>query len=400
MPGGNSCFLPFTRYKFEGIKVYRKQAEALNRISMKHPSTERKCRWGILGAANIAKRNWLSILRSQNGDVVAVASRDVDRAAQWIQECQTQHPFPVQPDAVGSYQQLLDRADIDAVYIPLPTGLRKEWVLKAARAGKHVLCEKPCANSVSDLAEMIEACEKAGVQFMDGVMFMHGERLPAIRALLEDGKTVGELRSISSQFSFCADDRFLGGGDIRSKAELEPFGCLGDLGWYNIRFSLWAMHWAKPLYVRGVMVRQTHEGVPLDFSGSIGFEGGCVASFYCSFVAHNQQWAVLSGTKGALRLDDFVLPFDGPQSRLTLSNTHFSIQGCEFRMQSNDTVLSFAEHGSAHESAPDAKLFRRFGEIVLSGARDSHWPEISLLTQRVLDSLLKSARQGGAMQPV
>ncbi len=367
---------------------------------MIHPSTERKCRWGILGAANIARRNWLSILLSGNGEVVAVASRNAERAAVWIQECQAQHPFPVRPDAVGGYQQLLDRSDIDAVYIPLPTGLRKEWVLKAAQAGKHVLCEKPCANSASDLAEMIQACDKAGVQFMDGVMFMHGERLPSMRALLNDGKTIGELRSISSQFSFCADDNFLNGGDIRSQAALEPLGCLGDLGWYNVRLSLWAMNWAKPLHVSGLAVRQTNEGVPLDFSGRIVFEGGCVASFYCSFVAHNQQWAVLSGSTGALRLDDFALSFDGPESRLTVSNTNFSIQGCEFRMQSNDTVHSFPEHGGAHASAPDAKLFRRFAAIVLGGTRDSHWPDIALLTQRVLDALLKSARHGGATEPI
>ena len=367
---------------------------------MIHPSTERKCRWGILGAATIARRNWLSILLSGNGEVAAVASRDAERAALWIQDCQAQHPFPLRPDAVGGYQQLLDRSDIDAVYIPLPTGLRKEWVLKAAHAGKHVLCEKPCANSAPDLAEMIQACDKAGVQFMDGVMFMHGERLPAMRALLDDGKTVGELRSISSQFSFCADDAFLNGGDIRSQAQLEPLGCLGDLGWYNVRLSLWAMNWMKPLHVSGLAVRQTNEGVPLDFSGRITFADGCLASFYCSFVAHNQQWAVLSGSKGALRLDDFALSFDGPESRLTVSNTNFSIQGCEFRMQSNDTVRSFPEHGGAHASAPDAKLFRRFASLVLSGTRDSHWPDISLLTQRVLDALLKSARQGGATQPV
>ncbi len=367
---------------------------------MNHPTSARKCRWGILGTANIARRNWLSILLSGNGEVTCVASRNAARADAWIQECQTRHPFPVRPDAVGGYQELLDRKDVDAVYIPLPTGLRKEWVLRAARAGKHVLCEKPCAVSASDLSEMIKACEQADVQFMDGVMFMHGERLPAIRSFLDDGTTIGSLRSISSQFSFRAEDSFLNGANIRSQLAMEPFGCLGDLGWYNIRLSLWAMNWETPAFVTGRATCKTPEGVPLEFSGTLSFANGCTASFYCSFLAHNQQWAVLSGTAGALRLDDFVLPFDGQESQLTVSKTHFSIEGCEFRMQAKDTAHRFAEHGSAHASAPDAKLFRRFAELALGMARDPRWATMALQTQRVLDALRQSGRCGGAMQPV
>jgi predicted dehydrogenase len=98
--------------------------------------------------------------------------------------------------------------EIEAVYIPLPTGLRKEWVLRAAAAGKHVLSEKPCAVSVADLREMIEACRKHRVQFMDGVMFMHSRRLPRLREILEDGRSVGQVRRITSAFSF------LGAGDF------------------------------------------------------------------------------------------------------------------------------------------------------------------------------------------
>ena len=367
---------------------------------MNHPISARKCRWGILGAANIARRNWLSILRSGNGEVVCVASRDAGRADLWIQECQAQHPFPIRPSAVGGYQELLDRPDVDAVYIPLPTGLRKQWVIRAARAGKHVLCEKPCADSAADLLEMIAACDQAGVQFMDGVMFMHGERLPAMRTFLDDETTVGSLRSISSQFSFRADESFLNGANIRSQLAMEPFGCLGDLGWYNIRLSLWAMNWASPVYVTGRAISETADGVPLEFLGTLVFATGCTASFYCSFVAHNQQWAVLSGSKGALRLDDFVLPFDGSGSQLTVSNTNFSVEGCEFRMQANDTTHLYSEHGSAHTSAPDAKLFRVFAELALNGKRDHHWPNIALQTQRVLDALRESARRGGLPQPV
>src|SRR6185369_7862941 len=108
------------------------------------------CRWGILGTANIARKNWKAIRNAGNSTVVAVASRDRARAQTYIDECQAHVPFAPAPAACGSYAELLDRRDVDAVYIPLPTGVRKEWVIRAAEAGKHVLCEKPCGVTVAD----------------------------------------------------------------------------------------------------------------------------------------------------------------------------------------------------------------------------------------------------------
>src|SRR6188474_116084 len=134
------------------------------------------CRWGILGAAFIARKNWQAIRDAGNARLVAVASRDLARAQAFIAECQSSAPHPVVPEAMDSYEALLARSDIDAVYIPLPTGLRKEWVIRAAQAGKHVLIEKPAGCAAADVEEMIAVCERHRVQFMDGVMFMHGRR--------------------------------------------------------------------------------------------------------------------------------------------------------------------------------------------------------------------------------
>ena len=119
-----------------------------------------KLRWGILSAAGIARKNWQSIHNSGNGVVAAVASRDAARSRQFIEECQQKDPFTPAPVALGSYEALLESKEVEAVYIPLPTGLRKEWVLRAAAAGKHVLCEKPCGVSAADVREMIEACRQ------------------------------------------------------------------------------------------------------------------------------------------------------------------------------------------------------------------------------------------------
>src|ERR1035437_8046264 len=135
-----------------------------------------KLRFGILSTAGIARKNWKAIFSSGNCVVPAVASRDVKRSRQFIAECQAETPFETPPAPLGSYEELLASKNVDAVYVPLPTGLRKEWVLRAAEAGKHVVCEKPCAVNAADLQEMISACPKNRVQLMDGVMFLHSTR--------------------------------------------------------------------------------------------------------------------------------------------------------------------------------------------------------------------------------
>ena len=96
-------------------------------------------RWGILGAANIARKNWKAIWNSGNGRVAAVASRDLEKSRQFIKECQACARFDPAPKALGSYEELIISEDIDAVYVPLPTGPRGEWVERAAQAGKHIV---------------------------------------------------------------------------------------------------------------------------------------------------------------------------------------------------------------------------------------------------------------------
>src|SRR6185436_12380856 len=109
---------------------------------------------------------------------------------------------------LDSYEELITAKGVDAVYVPLPTALRKEWVIRAAEAGKHIVCEKPCATSLADLREMLEACRRHRVQFIDGVMFMHSRRLEEMRAVLDDNASVGEVKRITSAFSFRGSEDF------------------------------------------------------------------------------------------------------------------------------------------------------------------------------------------------
>jgi predicted dehydrogenase len=351
-----------------------------------------KIRWGILGAANIARKNWKAIWNSGNGTVAAVASRDLARAQEFIRDCQLQAPMAQPALAFADYDELLRRPDIDAVYIPLPTALRKEWVLRAARAGKHVLCEKPCAVSNADLEEMLAVCRESQVQFMDGVMFMHNRRLPRLQETV--ATEIGEVRRITSAFSFRGSDEFFA-TNIRISKEMEPFGCLGDLGWYCIRLAL-CVAGGAPRAVTGRSLVANTAGVPLEFSGELFFDRGITSSFFCSFLAEVEQWARIAGTKGLVRLEDFVLPFYGSETRFAVSNPVFDIRGCDFRIEPRTRRIAVPEYSNSDPTSQETNLFRNFALQVLSGKRDDFWPEIALRTQRVMTACLESAQNRGA----
>jgi predicted dehydrogenase len=358
-----------------------------------HSMTNHPIRWGILGTAQIARRNWQAISHTGDATVTAVASRDLARSRQFIADCQRVVPMGSVPEAFGSYEELLASSKVDAVYIPLPTAVRKDWVIRAARAGKHVLCEKPCATNAADLEEMVDACRAAGVQFMDGVMFMHSLRLPAMRKVLDGGLGVGSIRRITSNFSFHGQGTFLE-TNIRANGKLEPLGCLGDLGWYCVRFSLWTMNWQAPRTVSARL--SAHAGpnpVPMDFSAELLFDNGVSAGFGCAFTAAFQQWAIVSGTTGQMRLNDFVLPCAGSEVSFDITELASVADGLSGRFKLNTTRHGVAEHGESHPTSQDTCMFRNFGAQIRKGTLNAEWPEISLKTQRVVDACYAAAAE-------
>jgi len=356
------------------------------------------CRWGILGTAGIARKNWQAIRLAGNASLVAVASRSLERSRGFVAACQAACPQPAAPAAVEGYAELVRRSDVDAVYIPLPTGLRKQWVLEAARAGKHVLVEKPVGVTTADVREMLDECERHRVQLMDGVMFLHSRRLEVLRRTLDDGASVGEVRRIAAQFSFNGADEFFR-SDIRMSSQLEPHGCLGDLGWYTIGFALWVMKYELPTRVHARELaaagRADSPGtVPTEMSGELLFRSGVSASFYCSFRTENQQWADVSGTRGVVHVPDFVLPFFGEETRFEVTNSVFEITGCDFDMRRRARVVDVPEYSNRHPTAQEAHLFRDFSALVTTGRLDPHWGEVALKTQMVVDACRQSAREG------
>jgi predicted dehydrogenase len=356
-------------------------------------------RWGILGCANIARKNWKAIWNSGNGRVSAVASRGLERSQNFIAECQHHAPFPSVPRALGSYEELLAAADVDAVYIPLPTGIRGQWIKRAATAGKHIVCEKPCATSVAELAEILDECRQNRVQFMDGVMFMHSGRMNRIREVLDDGKTIGPIRRITSAFAFHAPEEFFA-SDIRTQSDLEPHGCLGDLGWYCIRVALSVMNWQLPRRVTGHALSEFKHPrgkspVPTEFSAELFFDGGVTSSFYCSFFNETEQWVNVSGARGSLRMPDFVLPFAGTEIAFETGNPVFNVQGCDFEMQPHTRRWVVKESSHSDPTAQESRLFRHFAEQVQSGKLDPLWPEMALKTQQVMQACRESSLAEG-----
>ncbi|MEM9365733.1 MAG: Gfo/Idh/MocA family oxidoreductase [Planctomycetota bacterium] len=361
------------------------------------------CRWGFLGAANIARKNWKAVRMSGNSVVKAVASRDLDRAEAFIQECSMEVPPVIatdgvpslqRPQAFGDYQEMIERDDIDVIYVALPTAVRKQWVIAAAKAGKHVVCEKPVAVNAEDAAEMVAACTDSGVGFIDGVMFDHSARLPMVVQQIHGSEELGRLRRIQSHFSFCGDEGFYE-RDIRTRFDLEPHGCLGDLGWYCIRLTLRLMRGVLPVSVSGHTLASVDDGrVPIEFRGEMQFPE-VSAGFFCSFRTANQQTMWVSGESGTLTMDDFVLPYYDSECKWQVHRPELQIDNCRWNFGRHTAHFAVHEHAGGEEDSQEVNLVRRFAQSALDGTPDPADAEIALATQRVLDAMRRSDASGG-----
>jgi len=356
----------------------------------------KKLRIGFLSTAGIGRKNWKAIFHSGNCVVSAVASRDLGKSRQYIDECQRECAFATRPAALGSYEKLLASKDVDALYIPLPTGLRKEFALRAAAAGKHVLCEKPCAANAAELHEMLAACRQNQVQFLDGVMFMHSPRLAKVREVLDDGQSIGQVRRIASAFSFYPGEDFFN-SNIRANGALEPAGCLGDLGWYCIRFALWTLNWQLPKAVAGKILSQSEAlpnrpSSPTEFSAELIFHGGVSVQLFCSFLTANQQWAHVSGQNGWLLIPDFVHPFNGYEPTFEINRKIVTVASDVKCPQGADPMQQ------GHASAQDARMFRNFANQIFSGHLNDDWLMWSAKTQKVLDACHEAAGLGKSVE--
>jgi predicted dehydrogenase len=261
--------------------------------------TER-VRWGVLGCAAIAVNKVIPAMRrSKLCEVAGIASRDPARAGAAAADLGIGRHY-------GSYQELLDDPDIEAVYIPLPNHLHAPWTLRAAAAGKHVLCEKPLAMTSAEAQEMVDGCATAGVALMEAFMYRLHPLWIRVRELVRDG-AIGDLEAIQAFFSY----RNLDPANIRNVSEYGG-GALMDIGCYPVNVAR-MMFDAEPIAVAGAVRRDPRFGTDALTSAVLDF-GGRHATFTCSTQLEDDQRVHLMGTAGRLLVE---IPFNIPPDRPT-----------------------------------------------------------------------------------
>ena len=257
----------------------------------------RKIRWGVLGYARIARESLIpAIQRSSNSEFHAIASRDETK----LTECRTR--FNVAKTFRG-YAELLRDPDVDVVYIPLPNSLHREWTIKAAESGKHVLCEKPIALNAAECREMMAACAANRVTLMEAFMYRYTDRTRKVQEVLRSG-ALGEIKFISSTFRFLLANP----ASIKFQPELGG-GALYDVGCYPVNFAgmvadeiIGKPAAAVPESVSARCVRD--HGVDVLFSALLKYPSGLIASLNCGFNAHKRICSEIIGTKGVLEIPD------------------------------------------------------------------------------------------------
>jgi xylose dehydrogenase (NAD/NADP) len=244
-------------------------------------------RWGLLSTARINRRLIPAMRHARRTNLVAVASRSQASADAYAAEWKI-------PRALGSYQALLDDPGIDAVYISLPNSLHAEWTVRAAQAGKHVLCEKPLALSVADCDRLQAAAEAAGVVVAEAIMYLYHPLLGEARRLARDG-ALGEVTFARGSFSFILDRP----ENVRWKPELGG-GALWDVGIYPISFCRWILGEPDRVFAWQTL---TGGGVDAATAGVLHFPGGEMAAFDCSFRQAFRTQVEVAGSEATLTID-------------------------------------------------------------------------------------------------
>ena len=252
--------------------------------------------WGIISTGRIARTFIGALAHSEVAQAVAIASRNQGRAAEVARE------FGI-TRAYGSYEELLADPEVDAVYIGLPNSMHAEWTIKAAQAGKHILCEKPLGVSRAEAESMFVAAREAGVQLMEAFMYRFHPQTLKVKELIETG-AIGEVRLIQAAFGFTVTDP----ANVRLSAELAG-GALMDVGCYCVNFAR-MIAGAAPERVAAA-ARWASSGVDATLVGTLEYPDGVLAQISCSLVSSHHHTARVIGSDGIIELDQaFTAPFD------------------------------------------------------------------------------------------
>jgi predicted dehydrogenase len=258
-----------------------------------------KIRWGILSTAKIGTEKVIPAMQQgEHCDVMAIASRDAQRAAEAAQRLGLAKSY-------GSYEELLADPEVDAIYNPLPNHLHVSWSIRALEAGKHVLCEKPIGLSAADGQQLVDAAARfPQLKLMEAFMYRHNLQWRRAKELATDG-AIGELRTIQSFFSYFNDNP----ADIRNQADIGGGGLM-DIGCYNISLSRFIFE-GEPEAVVGDVEWDPQLKTDRLASGILKFKNG-TSTFTCSTQLEPYQRVNIFGTKGRVEIE---IPFNAPADR-------------------------------------------------------------------------------------
>ena len=323
----------------------------------------KKLRWGVLSTANIGRAAVNpAIQASHNGELLAVASRAAHKAHEFAKE----HGIPKH---FGGYMALLEDTDIDAVYIPLPNSMHREWTIKAAEKGKHILCEKPLGLNAAECEDMLAAARANNVRLMEAFMYRFHPQTEKVLELVRSG-ALGELRLVHSSFSFRLPQAY----NIRLDAELGG-GALMDVGCYCLNISRTVVG-SEPVEA-WAFAHRAESGVDDELTSMLRFENGVMAQFDCAFTMTRRQEYEVVGTDASLKVPVAFVP------------------GTE------DTVL-YERRGrneAVRHSIPGTDEYRlmveHFTDCVLHNRPLRYPAEDAIANMHAIDALYRSAMNGG-----
>ena len=337
-----------------------------------------RLRWGILGTGNIARQFAAGVRTSLRGTLAAVGSRTLDSARQFGATFDVRSSY-------GNYADVLSDSTVDAVYVSLPNSMHHEWTIKALRAGKHVLCEKPFAIDAHQSNEMFDVAEREKRVLVEAFMYRSHPQTKKLLDLVRGG-AIGELRVVRAHFCFKPTNT---AGNIRFDRSLAG-GSLMDIGCYCISFArLFAG--TEPTQVQAV--GHLHEsGIDDRVAGCMQFENGVLATFLCGLSAHNDNTAFLCGSEGYIEIP---FPWKPPEK------STFTV--CRSAPPRMDNPTSGANTGQVVHAGPSREVFEvdttgvglygveadDFAATVLDGAPPAVSRQDTVGNMHVIDTIRK-----------
>ena len=330
----------------------------------------RKIRWGVLSTAAIGVKKVIPAMQlGEYSEVTAIASRGLARARAAADQLGIQKAY-------GSYEELLADPDVDAIYNPLPNQLHVPWSIRAAEAGKHVLCEKPLSLTVAEAKSLLAVRERTGVKIGEAFMIRSFTQWLRVRELLRGGR-IGEVRAVMAWFSYFNTDPT----NIRNQVE-SGGGALYDIGCYCIQAARCGFG-AEPARAVGLIERDPTLHTDRLTSALLDFPGGH-AFFTCSTQTAPYQRVHFVGTRGRIEIE---IPFNAPKDRPTriFIDETGDIFGSGIVIEEFPTADQYTLQGDA------------FSRAILDNTEVPVPLEDAVANMAVIEAIFRSADSGGWM---